>query len=282
MRVVALLGLMVGFVFADGGDENPLEVFKKEDATWVSKTETVRREDGSVYLARKWSYKDGDMTALEMSGEYEMVIRFEHTYNEQGQPTEKKMLDGEDRLSAKYSYSYDKSGGYSVTVHTYDSEEKEDLMSVVHYYNEKGQWTVRHTLMSTDVIGEMKNEFDKDSGLMTKSVVSWVLNGKDMTVTDELSYSYHDSGRLKEKRDVSSAGVIREKEVYDEWGNMLTMETYDRNGDFAKGVELEPIYVDSEDGKSVIKKGETWKIMEGKERKVIDQGKTEIDYVVEK
>ncbi|MEK7653700.1 MAG: hypothetical protein AAB345_00255 [Patescibacteria group bacterium] len=282
MRVIALFALIAGFVFADGTDENPEDTFKKENPTWITRTENAYHGDGSLYVSRKWSYKDGDTVAIELSGEYESKVSFTHAYDEQGRPTEKNVLGADDKLFAKYSYSYDKNGGHSVVVHTYDSDRKEELMSVIHYYDDKGHWTVRHTLMSTDVIGEMKNEFDKDSGLMTKSVVSWVLDGEKMTVTSEISYSYHKNGQLKERKEVSPTGSLREREVYDDKGGNLALEYYDANGDFARGIELTPTYVDSEDGKSMLRKSETWKVMQGKEKEVVDSGKTEVDYIVEK
>ena len=282
MRIVALFGLMAGLVFADGFDDNPQKTFKKENTAWITRTETAYHGDGSLYVKRKWSYKAGDITAVEMSGEYEAISNFQHTYNDSGKPTEKKILDGEDNLIAKYSYFYDKSGGYHVDVHTYDQDGKADLMSYVHYYNDLGHWTVRHTLMSDDVVGKMENEFDKDSGLMTKSVISWVLDGEKMSVTSEILYSYHENGQPKEKKEVSPTGMLRSREVYDDRGSNLNLEYYDADGNFAQGIELKPIYTESEDGKSVIKKGETWEIMKGKEREVVDSGKTEIDHVVEK
>lgn len=279
MRSFLFLLISASFVFADDS-KDPQSIFKKEDPKLSKKTAKIYRDSvdpsGTLLMTRVEDYQAGDLVAVSNDdGE----SYYEHSYDEKGRPKERKQLDADHKLYAKFTYTYADDGSCKVKTTGYGPDGKEiaDGDTIEYSYDASGKW-----LRAEQTIGsgagatliKRENEFDA-SGRLSKSTLSTTAVG--MTTVDEVTnYSYDVNGWLKEENTVSDNGTPILKQLLNKHGDVVEAFSYDGLGNQDLHIEVAPAYKD--DGNGTRKVSEVWKLFQGNDPIPMMTGHNSFEY----
>lgn len=267
MKSFLFLVLSASFAFAEDS-KDPQGVFKKEDPKLSKKTTEIYRDsadpDGTLLMTRVDSYLDGDLTAVSTD---DGDSYYEHTYDEKGRPKERRQLDADHKLYAKFTYTYAEDGSCKVKTVGYGPDGKEiaDGDIIEYSYDAAGKWLRAEQTVGSGAgatLVKRENEFDA-AGRLSKSTLSTTAVG--MTTVDEVtSYSYNGKGGwLDEESVASDNGTPILKLRFNSHGDVVEGCSYDGLGNVDQRVEVEPVYKD--DGHGARKVSEVWKLFQRNE-----------------